>query len=216
MFGALVLLCLGLWRCPTPTSSAQSNVDQHPRQISMLGIFAIGIAFVIVTGGIDLSVGSVIGLTGVIIAKISGSTIPTIPRRAASATRCGSASRSRSAVAALIGLAQGLLITRLQLQPFIVTLGGHAAAARRLADHRRGRHSEPRRTSPLAGLSNGGLFRSDGEPDPALSVPDLPGRGRGRGLPPALHACSGVTSTPSAATARRPTSPASTCGASRP
>ncbi len=37
----------------------------------MLGIFAIGIGFVIITGGIDLSIGSVFGLTGVLIAKLS-------------------------------------------------------------------------------------------------------------------------------------------------
>ena len=48
------------------------NVVNTIRLIAMLGIFAIGSAFVIITGGIDLSVGSIVGLTGVMIAKLSG------------------------------------------------------------------------------------------------------------------------------------------------
>src|SRR5437016_2129887 len=70
MFVALVVMCLALaWS--NPTFVGKPNVLNSSRQISMLGIYAIGLAFVIITGGIDLSVGSVIGLTGVIIAKIS-------------------------------------------------------------------------------------------------------------------------------------------------
>ena len=62
----------GLW-LSQPRLPGHSNVVNTTRQISMLGIFAIGIAFVIITGGIDLSIGSVIGLTGVLIAKLSSS-----------------------------------------------------------------------------------------------------------------------------------------------
>ena len=91
MFVALVLLCLGLW-ATNPDFLGPSNVINTTRQISMLGIFAIGISFVIITGGIDLSIGSVIGLTGVLIAKLSGSSTPTTRRPGASATRSGSAS----------------------------------------------------------------------------------------------------------------------------
>ena len=54
MFVALVLLCLGLW-ATNPDFLGASNVVNLTRQISMLGIFAIGISFVIITGGIDLS-----------------------------------------------------------------------------------------------------------------------------------------------------------------
>jgi ribose transport system permease protein len=70
MFVALVLMCLGLW-ISNPDFLGQSNVVNTTRQIAMLGIFGIGSAFVIITGGIDLSVGSLIGLTGVLIAKFS-------------------------------------------------------------------------------------------------------------------------------------------------
>jgi ribose transport system permease protein len=84
----------------------------------MLGILAVGISFVIITGGIDLSIGSIVGLTGVIIAKVSSNDIG-----------CWGAPLwvgivVAMAVALFIGLAQGLLITLLDLQSFIVTLGG--------------------------------------------------------------------------------------------
>jgi ribose transport system permease protein len=70
MFVALVLLCLGLWASNVDFAGI-SNVVNTTRQIGMLGILAVGISFVIITGGIDLSIGSIVGLTGVIIAKVS-------------------------------------------------------------------------------------------------------------------------------------------------
>src|SRR5205823_9433228 len=117
MLVALVLMCVGLW-VSNPDFLGQSNIVNTTRQIAMLGIFGIGIAFVIITGGIDLSVGSIIGLTGVLIAKFSSSS-----------PDCWGWSYWAGIPLALlialsIGLAQGLLITRLNLQPFIVTLGG--------------------------------------------------------------------------------------------
>ncbi len=66
----LVLMCAGLW-ISNPDFLGQSNVVNTTRQIAMLGIFAMGMGLVIITGGIDLSIGSVIGLTGVLLAKIS-------------------------------------------------------------------------------------------------------------------------------------------------
>ena len=117
MFVALVLMCGGLY-ISNPDFLGQSNVLNTTRQIAMLGIYSIGIGFVIITGGIDLSIGSVIGLTGVLIAKLSshatgGLGYPLV-------VGIGVA----MIVALLIGWVQGLLITRLNLQPFIVTLGG--------------------------------------------------------------------------------------------
>src|SRR5262249_51382932 len=120
---ALVLMCLGLW-LSNPDFLGQANVVNTLRHVSMLGIFAIGISFVIITGGIDLSIGSVIGLTGVIIAKISGQYYPDNPGSGGLGLSLWIGVPVALAVAALIGLAQGLLITRLRLQPFIVTLGG--------------------------------------------------------------------------------------------
>jgi ribose transport system permease protein len=121
MFVALVVMCLGLW-LSNPDFLGASNIQSTSREIGMLGIFSIGIAFVIITGGIDLSIGSVVGLTGVIIAKLSG-----IDRDNPAAGGLGYSLwigiPVALLIAALIGLIQGLLITRLKLQSFIVTLG---------------------------------------------------------------------------------------------
>ena len=115
MFTALVLICLGLW-LSNPAFLGQSNIQNTTRQIAMLGIFGIGIAFVIITGGIDLSVGSIIGLTGVIIAKVSS------PEDGCWNYPIWIGIAVAMVVVLLIGLIQGLLITRLNLQPFVVTL----------------------------------------------------------------------------------------------
>jgi ribose transport system permease protein len=116
MFVALLLLCGGLWASNGQFAGA-SNVINTTRQIGMYGILAVGISFVIITGGIDLSIGSIVGLTGVLVAKVSSHTLGCWgwPLWAGMAIAL--------AVAVLIGLVQGLLITRLDLQPFIVTLG---------------------------------------------------------------------------------------------
>jgi ribose transport system permease protein len=116
MFVALVLICVGLWASNVDFLGA-SNIINTTRQIGMLGIMAVGISFVIITGGIDLSIGSIVGLTGVLIAKMSSTEAGGLgyPIWVGLAVAL--------AVALLIGLIQGLLITLLDLQPFIVTLG---------------------------------------------------------------------------------------------
>jgi ribose transport system permease protein len=117
MLVALLVLCGALW-WSNPNFVGQSNVFNTTRQISMLGILSIGSAFVIITGGIDLSVGSMVGLTGVILAKISSNA------EGGMGEPLWIGIIVAMAIALLIGLAQGLLITRVNLQPFIVTLGG--------------------------------------------------------------------------------------------
>jgi ribose transport system permease protein len=116
MSTALAVMCIALW-VSNPDFLGQSNAINLARQISMLGIFSIGIGFVIVAGGIDLSIGSVIGLTGVLIAKVS-SPVGGLGYPLWLGIAVG------LLAALFVGLAQGLLITRLKLQPFIVTLGG--------------------------------------------------------------------------------------------
>src|SRR5947209_6594889 len=116
MFVALMLLCIGLY---TSNSDfvGQSNVVNTTRQIAMLGIMSVGIGFVIITGGIDLSVGSIVGLTGVLIARFSA------PHDVGGAGWPIAAGIGLAMLIVLaVGWVQGLLITRLNLQPFIVTL----------------------------------------------------------------------------------------------
>lgn len=114
---ALLVMCLGLW-VSNPDFLGQSNVLNTLRQISMLGIFSIGIAFVIIAGGIDLSIGSMVGLTGVLIAKISSDAMGGL------GLSLWIGIPVALGTAMVLGLLQGLLITQLGLQPFIVTLGG--------------------------------------------------------------------------------------------
>jgi ribose transport system permease protein len=163
MFGALLGMCLVL-ALSNGDFLGQSNAINTLRQIAMLGIYAIGSGFVIITGGIDLSVGSVVGLTGVIIAKISSQ-----------ATGGGGHSLALGvtvalAVALTIGLLQGLLITRLQLQPFIVTLAG-MLLIRGVSQTIVEGGTLSLGTSPLLRLANGGLLMHDG--DPLLPYPLL-------------------------------------------
>ena len=70
MFVALVVIAL-IIGISNSSFYQTSNINVVINRIAMLGIFAIGVSFVITTGGIDLSIGSTIGLTGVLIARVS-------------------------------------------------------------------------------------------------------------------------------------------------
>ena len=90
------------------------NLENLVRRTALFGIISIGVAFVIVTGGIDLSVGSVICLVGCGLPWLL--TVHHWPLPAALIAVV--------AVSAGIGLFHGLIITKLRIQPFIVTLCG--------------------------------------------------------------------------------------------
>ena len=156
MLVALLLMCAAL-AISNPDFLGQSNAINTLRQISMLGIVAIGCSFVITTGGIDLSVGSVIGLTGVIIAKLTSHSAGGFGHPLALGIVVA------LVVALLIGLAQGLLITRLKLQPFIVTLGG-MLLIRGVSQTIVQGGTLSLGDSPLLRLANGGLFQHGGDP----------------------------------------------------
>jgi ribose transport system permease protein len=163
MLVALVLMCLALWTSNSDFLGA-SNVVNFTRTISMLGILAIGISFVIITGGIDLSIGSVVGLTGVIIARVSSTEVGGLGYPIWLGITVA------LVVAMLVGLAQGLLITRLKLQPFIVTLGG-MLLLRGVSQTIVEGGVISMGTSPLLNLSSGGLFHVGR--DPLLAWPLL-------------------------------------------
>ena len=103
------------------------NLFNVMRQISITGLIALGMTFVILTGGIDLSVGSVVALAGLVAGALAkGSNGNTLSLDAAAAV--GYPVAVCALVAGLIGVAagliQGLAITRLDVPPFVVTLGG--------------------------------------------------------------------------------------------
>lgn len=90
------------------------NLSNTANLIGLFGIFALGQAFVIISGGIELSVGSIIALLGVIfIDLVASAGMPWVP-----------AFLLVLLLGCLIGLVHGLLITRVGLQPFVVTLCG--------------------------------------------------------------------------------------------
>ena len=97
-----------------PQVLSPGNIQNTLRLIGIFGIFSIGLGFVIITGGIDLSVGSVFSLLGVLLAFMLTEWQWPWPL-ALAAVLVGSA---------LMGLAHGLLVTKVRMQPFIVTLCG--------------------------------------------------------------------------------------------
>lgn len=94
------------------------NVANIIRSISETGIIALGMTFVIIAAGIDLSVGAVLGLSSVLTASLlinyGWGILPTIVTVLIAGT--------------LFGTMQGVISTRFRLQPFIVTLAGLQAA----------------------------------------------------------------------------------------
>ncbi|HYP14658.1 MAG TPA: ABC transporter permease [Bryobacteraceae bacterium] len=91
------------------------NLMNVLRQNSMLGIMALGMTFVILMGGIDLSAGALLAVAGVIAANLATS---------------GLLAGASAAIAAtgLLGLVNGIIVTKSRVPPFIVTLATMSAA----------------------------------------------------------------------------------------
>jgi ribose/xylose/arabinose/galactoside ABC-type transport system permease subunit len=112
----LVVLCAVLWIL-TPHFLTVSNLLNVAEQTSINAIVAAGMTFVIVSGGIDLSVGSIVALSGVVLGMALKADRP-----------LGAALAAALAVGGASGLANGVLISRGGLPPFIVTLGTMSVA----------------------------------------------------------------------------------------
>ena len=108
-----VVLC-AIVAAASPQFLSATNIQNMARLIGMYGIFSIGVGIVIITGGIDLSIGSICALLGVLLSMmlVEWGWPPALALAAV------------IALGACLGLVHGLLITRLRLQPFIVTLCG--------------------------------------------------------------------------------------------
>lgn len=91
------------------------NLFNVLRQNSMLGLVALGMTFVIILGGVDLSVGALVATSGMVASVVS-------PHGSAAAIALGVASTT------LIGLVNGALVVRGRLPPFVATLGTMFAA----------------------------------------------------------------------------------------
>ncbi|WP_448954427.1 ABC transporter permease [Labrys neptuniae] len=110
MLGLAIVLAICL-SVLSPYFLTRSNIFNILDQSVVIGIVAVGMTFVILTGGIDLSVGSVAGLTGIILGLAVQSYPPALA--AAFAILCGAG----------IGLLSGILIAYFGLAAFVVTLG---------------------------------------------------------------------------------------------
>ena len=106
------VVALTAWQSPHFLNDR--NIETLLYRTSLYGIISIGAAFVIVTGGIDLSIGSLICLVGL-----------SVPYTAVELGWPILVSLAFAGVLAIVvGLFHGLLVTRLDLQPFVVTLCG--------------------------------------------------------------------------------------------
>ena len=111
VFIALVIMII-IMSFASPYFLRSENIFNILRNMSTISIMAIGITMVIVTGGIDLSVGSVLGITGMFAARMIYEGVPDWL-----AIIMGFASGF------LLGSINGLIITKLSVNPFITTLG---------------------------------------------------------------------------------------------
>jgi ribose transport system permease protein len=109
---ALVVICVGMSLLQPDAFASRANFYNITRNFAFIGIMAVGMTAVIITGGIDLSVGSIMGLVGVVCGLLLQAGFPWW-------------------VALLAGLATGMatgavngaLIAYVGLSPFVVTLG---------------------------------------------------------------------------------------------
>jgi ribose/xylose/arabinose/galactoside ABC-type transport system permease subunit len=123
----LVLVLFGLLIGPQFFRAA--NLELIARQAAIVCVAAFGMTMIIVAGGIDLSVGSIVAMSTVVVALMLRADFSP-----------GLAAAGAVASAALCGLVNGALITGLRVVPFIVTLGTMLlvrGAAKGLADERR-------------------------------------------------------------------------------
>ena len=150
IFILLIVLCIVV-SVINPNFLLTINLQNLARQIGAFGIFSIGLGLVIITGGIELSVGSMMALLGVLLSMML--TQWNFPVAAAVLACIG--------LAMALSLGHGLLITRLNMQPFIVTLCGllfYRGAARFISN------DETKGFGTVAGLdflrflANGNLF----------------------------------------------------------
>ena len=108
VFMVIILIC----SIAAPRFFSFTNMMAIARNSSIIGIIALGMTFVIISGGIDLSNGHVVAASGAVLIILQK--IPEVPLPVA-LMAC-------VATAALVGLVNGVVITKAKLPPFIVTL----------------------------------------------------------------------------------------------
>lgn len=106
------------------------NLMNILRQVSISGLIALGMTFVILTRGIDLSVGAIVAFSGLVAAYVYKGGLDdrfTVGADAAAGAPAVVALAAAVATGAACGAAQGLAVARLAVPAFVVTLGGMSA-----------------------------------------------------------------------------------------
>jgi len=125
-FLTLIALFVGLI-IATPNFFTSTNLSSVVRQTAVINIMALGMTMVIITGGIDLSVGSILALAGCLGTMTMTSGTMTSGTMTSGTMTSGYSVPAGIAVGIVVGclagLLNGALTTRLRINPFIVTLG---------------------------------------------------------------------------------------------
>ncbi|WP_353474511.1 ABC transporter permease [Salipiger sp. H15] len=116
-------------------------------QTSVIGLLGIGMTMVIITGGIDLSVGSVLALSGTVTGMMVKAGVPVVP-----------AMMLGVCMGAACGLFNGFVVTRMKITPFVATLG-MMLIARGAALQLTGAAPISQLGEAFGVLGNGALFR---------------------------------------------------------
>jgi ribose transport system permease protein len=123
VFGLLLVLVIAFIASPhSPRGGLvfleAGNITDVLRQVSEIGIISLGMTFVILTGGIDLSVGTVLALASSVVALV----LTRVSFGVSNWVAIGAAIIISLAAATLVGFTNGWIIARIRVQPFIVTL----------------------------------------------------------------------------------------------
>lgn len=137
--GLLIIVLLAVLTSPRSAAGGRiflelGNLTDILRQVSEIGIMAVGMTLVILTAGIDLSVGSTLALA----TSIAGLCLTTWAPAAGAPWKIFFAISCALAGAALVGALNGFVVANLRIQPFIVTLAsmiGVRGLARRLTNN---------------------------------------------------------------------------------
>ena len=158
-FGAVIILFI-VFSITAPNFFTMRTVVSLLLQTSAVTIMGIGVTFAIITGGIDLSIGSVIALTGTVAVMAANAGLPVWLGMIVGLL-----------VGVLIGLLNGLMITRLRLPPFIATLG-MMMVARGVALTITNAYASPAADPTFGNLGNDAIFAA-GPKFPGIPYPVL-------------------------------------------
>jgi inositol transport system permease protein len=121
-----LLVLMAVFAIMEPRFLSSINLFNVMRQVSITGLLAIGMTFVILTAGIDLSIGSLLAFAGLVAAAVAKGGMQDRFTVGDEAIGYGwqLAALAAIAVGLIGGYLQGLAITRFKVPPFVVTLGG--------------------------------------------------------------------------------------------